>query len=90
MNAAILPRGGTARWSKIPREAECEKCWPRPGYGYRPKNPDAQRNFKHLGLPRTPESIAGPCDGCVGTGLKPLPVSEVLPWTPDAWWSTQL
>jgi hypothetical protein len=52
------------------------KCWPQPGWGHRPtrKGKAAWEGEEKI----YPHHIKGACFYCAGTGLKPIPMEEVM------------
>ncbi len=65
-----------------PTTMDCIKCWPNPGWGWRPTR-KGKANWKQ-GAQLTPHDSLGVCFTCAGTGLLAIPRKEVIAkWDED-------
>lgn len=67
-----LPKGFKWRSPTL----DCQKCWPRWGWGYRPTRKGKQHWLD--GVQINVDDIKGVCFTCQGTGLVALPFAETL------------
>ncbi len=72
----ITPRSTKSSWISKPPDVDCMRCWPMPGYGHRADPRDIKKALEHS-LPSSTVDIQGPCHACQGTGVAPVPFSEL-------------
>jgi len=73
----LPPSMGSAKWGDRPPDVDCLKCWPSPGYGYRPTRRGKVRTEDPSVAPML-KDVKGVCFYCAGTGLVPIPRAEVM------------
>lgn len=59
-----------------PTNVDCMRCWPNPGWGWRPTR-KGKENWKK-GAQLTTYDVKGVCFTCAGTGLIAIPMKEVV------------
>ena len=73
----VTPRRGVQFWSQLfPLEIECQDCWGVSGSDHRVDSV-ALKKARRLGRPETSLDIIGECLSCMGTGIMPVPLSEI-------------
>lgn len=71
----LSPRIGV-QWGKRPPDVDCGRCWPSQGWGHRPTRKGKKKwdDNDMVGI----HDVKGVCFYCAGTGLVPIPLTEVF------------
>lgn len=83
MKKELQPRCGNKKWGFRPMDADCYRCWPQKGYGWRPTRKGKARYDEDEATGARMSDVKGECLYCAGTGLTTIPLREVItnpPW----------